>query len=116
VFTVMQLTLCKLCCRQVGDGGGVRTTVFPSLRPDRRSDVVLLELWLTDTMRLLSAQFPTRPASEDTREVPTLDSVLSIHVNIGSWSKPLASAISHEDLSILWLIFIIRQPSRHKCP
>ena len=38
--------------------------MFPSLRPDRRSDVVLLEQWLTDTMRLLSAQFPAQPASD----------------------------------------------------
>ena len=36
--------------------------MFPSLRPDRRSDVVLLEQWLTDTMRLLGAQFPAAPS------------------------------------------------------
>jgi len=84
--------------------------VFPSLRPDRRSDVVLLEQWLTDTMRLLSAQFPARPASERAHEVLPLDSVGNIHVGALAsrqyrlyWLKPFASAINRSDLSTLCL-------------
>ncbi|KAK9811708.1 hypothetical protein WJX72_008766 [[Myrmecia] bisecta] len=55
-------------------------TVFPSLKPTRREDVILLEQWLVDMMGQLTAQLPDRSqASGDQAMVELADAALWLY-------------------------------------
>lgn len=50
-------------------GGGVQKTVFPSLQPSRREDVVLLRCWLADMMGQITEQLPQRQIDQGNDQV-----------------------------------------------
>lgn len=49
---------------QVLEDGQIQKTVFPSLKPTRREDALLLQQWLADMMAQLTSNAPQAPADQ----------------------------------------------------
>ena len=49
---------------EVLQNGSIQKTVFPSLKPNRREDALLLQQWLADMMAQLTANAPSSPADQ----------------------------------------------------
>ncbi len=49
---------------EVLQDGSIQKTVFPSLKPNRREDALLLQQWLADMMAQLTANAPQSPGDQ----------------------------------------------------
>ena len=49
---------------EVLEDGSIQKTVFPSLKPNRREDALLLQQWLADMMAQLTANAPQTPSDQ----------------------------------------------------
>lgn len=49
---------------EVLQNGSIQKTVFPSLKPNRREDALLLQQWLADMMAQLTANASSSPADQ----------------------------------------------------
>ncbi|KAL0031101.1 hypothetical protein WJX77_003837 [Trebouxia sp. C0004] len=62
---------------EVLQNGSIQKTVFPSLKPNRREDALLLQQWLADMMAQLTANAPSSPA--DQAQVDMADAALWLY-------------------------------------
>lgn len=61
---------------EVLEDGSIQKTVFPSLKPNRREDALLLQQWLADMMAQLTANAPQTPTDQVDIHPPVQSSCL----------------------------------------
>lgn len=79
--------------------GSIQKTVFPSLKPNRREDALLLQQWLADMMAQLTANAPQSPS----------DQVLCIQAQIEKqnkyWVVPRLHHVTRYVLSVSSMLY-----------
>ncbi len=80
---------------EVLQNGSIQKTVFPSLKPNRREDALLLQQWLADMMAQLTANAPSSPADQaspsatcNTSCLKNLQSSSFVAKLISTWKGP----------------------------